>query len=118
MFDTIYLDPESWDLALDISGNIAMASAPYAAAQDVASACRLWSGEYIYDTTRGIPYEDAILGKLLPRNILTAMYNKEAATVPDVNTVTSLLQYNKLSRVLSGQIQLTLVDGTTNVINI
>ena len=118
MFDTIYLDVASWDLALDINGNIAVANAPYACAQDAASACRLWQGEYIYDTTRGIPYDTSILGQLLPSNVLAAFYNKEAQTVPDVSTTSTLLQYNANTRLLSGQINLTLVDGTTNVINI
>ena len=43
--NTLYLDPQSWDLVLDAAGNIAMAKDPYAKAQDVASACRLFSGE-------------------------------------------------------------------------
>jgi hypothetical protein len=118
MFDTLYLDVDSWDLTLDADANIAMASAPYAAAQDVASACRLWSGEYIYNTTRGIPYQDAILGQMVPVNVLTSLYNKEAQTVPDIATASTLLQYNRQSRALSGQIQLTLVDGSNLNVNV
>jgi len=118
MLDTIYVDPTAWDFALDIYGNIAVANAPYAAAQDVASSCRLWTGEYIYDVTRGIPYDTSILGKLLPRNVLTAFYNTEAKTVPDISEASTLLQFNRASRQLIGQINLTLVDGTTNGINI
>lgn len=118
MLDTLYLDPTAWDFALDINGNIAVANGPYSAAQDAASACRLWQTEYIYDTTRGVPYDTSILGQLLPSNVLAAFYNKEAQTVPDVATTSTLLQYNATTRMLSGQINLTLVDGTTNVINI
>ena len=43
--NTLYLDPQSWDLALDVAGNIALAKDPYAKAQDVASAARLFVGE-------------------------------------------------------------------------
>ena len=118
MFDTIYLDPDSWDFALDIDGNIAVANAPYSIAQDVASACRVWFGEYIYNTERGMPYDTSILGQLLPINVLTGMYNVEASTVPDVATASTILQYNKASRILSGQIEITLVDGTTTNVNI
>ena len=118
MYDTIYLDPASWDLALDIDGNIALANAPYAVAQDVASACRLWQGEALYNTERGIPYESSVLGQMIPSNVLTGMYNKEASTVPDVATANAILFYNSVNRKLTGQIQLTLTNGTTNVINV
>ena len=118
MFDTLYLDPDAWDFALDVHGNIAVANAPYSIAQDVASTCRLWFGEYIYDIEKGIPYESSILGQLLPINVLSEIYNKNAITVPDVATSNSLLQYNKESRTLSGQIQITLTDGTITNVNI
>ena len=118
MFDTLYLDPDAWDFALDVHGNIAVANAPYAAAQDVASSCRLWEGEYIYDVTLGLPYDTSILGQLLPINVLTEMYNKGARSVPDIATSSTFLQYNKENRVLSGQIILTLVDGTVTNVNI
>jgi hypothetical protein len=39
------LDRSTSDLALDASGNIAVASAPYALAHDAASAIRLFAGE-------------------------------------------------------------------------
>ena len=61
--NTLYLDPQNWDLVLDAAGNIAMAKDPYAKAQDVASACRLFSGELYYDTEKGIPYFEETLGK-------------------------------------------------------
>ena len=41
--NTLYLDPQSWDLVLDAAGNIAMAKGPYAKAQDVASAKKRWA---------------------------------------------------------------------------
>ena len=53
--NTLYLDPQSWDFVLDAAGNIAMAKDPYAKAQDVSSACRLFAGELYYDTEKGIP---------------------------------------------------------------
>lgn len=118
MFDTLYLDPTSWDLVLDANGGIAMANAPYAAAQDVASSCRLWTGEYIYDITRGIPYEKYILGYMPPRNIFISWLTNESITVPDVSTATPVLAYNNGTRDIYGQIQVTLTDGTTANVNI
>ena len=53
---TLLLDRTYWDLCVDSSGNLAVASEPYSLAQDAASAIKLFQGEYIYDTTIGIPY--------------------------------------------------------------
>ena len=61
--DTLYLNPESWDLELTMDGDIAVAKAPYATAQSVANAIRLFDGELYYDTQKGVPYFDEVLGK-------------------------------------------------------
>ena len=63
---TLLLDVESWDVILDAASNIAIASEPYAVAQDVASAIKLFAGELWYDTTKGVPYFASILGKSPP----------------------------------------------------
>lgn len=111
---TLYLDPDSWDLTLDASGNIALAVAPYERAQSVANACRLWRGEAPFNTDRGIPYDTEVLGKQPPQRILAGWYEAEAVTVPGVTSAIAVLQYD--SRALTGQIQCTLDDGT--VINV
>lgn len=111
---TLYLDPDSWDLTLDASRNIAVAVAPYERAQSVANACRLWRGEAPFNTDRGIPYDTEVLGKQPPQRILAGWYEAEAVTVPGVASAVAVLQYD--SRSLSGQIQCTLDDGT--VINV
>lgn len=107
---TLYLDPESWDLTLDASHSIALALPPYEQAQSVANACRLWKGEAPYNTNRGIPYETEVLGQQPPQRVLAGWYEDEALTVPNVATAKSVLQY--ADRVLTGQIQCTLDDGT------
>lgn len=116
MSTTLYLDPESWDLTLDASRNIALAAEPYSSAQSVANACRLWRGEAPYNASRGMPYEDQILGKQPPRRTLANWYETEALSVPTVASATAVLLYAGTSRSLSGQIQCTLIDGT--VINV
>ena len=55
MASTLALELQDWDLCVDTSGNIALATEPYAIAQDVASACKTFLGECWYDTTYGIP---------------------------------------------------------------
>ena len=60
--NTLLLDTVAWDLVLDSNGNIALAQPPYATAQDVASAIRLFLGELWYDQTQGVPYWQQFLG--------------------------------------------------------
>lgn len=116
MPNTLYLDPETWDLTVDAERCIAMARMPYASAQSVANSARLWSGEAPYDTDRGIPYETEILGKNPPQELMADWYETEALTVPDVVSATAVLQFDRNERGLTGQIQCTLTDGT--VINV
>ncbi len=61
--DTLYLDPVSWDLSLTTDGDIAIAKKPYSTAQSVANAIRLFEGELYYDTEKGVPYFDEVLGR-------------------------------------------------------
>lgn len=81
---TLLLNPDSWDLMLDASGNIALASEPYALAQDVASAARLFLGELYYDVSKGVPYFQEILGRSPPLELIRANYVEAALTVPGV----------------------------------
>lgn len=110
---TLYLDPDSWDLAADATRCIAFATGPYCAAQTVANASRLWSEEAPFNTDRGVPYETDILGKNPPTSQLNEWYKREALTVPNIESATPVLQFDRNSRALTGQIQCTLTDGTT-----
>lgn len=109
MANTIYLDPDTWDMTVDSFGNWAMASPPYAVAQDVASECRLWLGEARYDANAGIPYEKAVLGELPPPAKLISWYKKAAEGVPLVDEADPILMFDK--RVLSGEIHVSLTNG-------
>jgi hypothetical protein len=82
--NTLLLDTELWDLVLDTSGNIAMASRPYSIAQDVASAIKLFKGELWYNTNKGVPYFSEILGKYPPESLIKARLVAAALTVPNV----------------------------------
>jgi hypothetical protein len=120
-FSTIYLDVEAWDLTLDASGNIALATPPYALTQDVASACRTFFGEVYYDTSIGVPYlgpnpptneKGALLGRTPPLNIMQGALAAAALTVPFVETAVCVIS-SFTNRVANGQVQFTTGDDTT-----
>lgn len=109
--DTMFLNPTTWDLDVDASGNIAASSLSYAVAQDVASQAMLWQGEAPYSTADGIPYEQSVLGQRPAQATLAAWYQQEALRVPEVASATPVLIYDQ-ARGVTGQIQVTLTDGT------
>lgn len=112
--NTLLLDVATWDLCLDASNNIAMATNPYAIAQDAASAIRTFSGELWYDTTQGVPYWDRILGQFPPLEFMRAQFVAAALTVPE--TIAAVCYFSDVvGRQLSGQVQVTNVFGVLSV---
>lgn len=114
--NTLLLDIGAWDLVMDASGNIAMASAPYAIAQDVASAVRLFLGELWYDTKQGIPYWTQVLGKLPPASMLIELINQAALSVPDVVSCRTLIT-SFTARGVNGQIQFVDANNVSTVVD-
>ena len=115
MAATLLLDQSTWDLCLDASGNIAVATSPYAEAQDAASAIKTFLGECYWDTTIGIPWLQQILGLAPTLALLKALLEAAAETVPGVASaqvfITSLTE-----RGASGQVQVTSkATGQTSV---
>lgn len=109
-YATLYLDPGSWDLLVDASGNIAVAQPPYAVAQDVASVCRTFLSEVYYDSSLGIPYLQKIFGKTPPLNVLQAAMVTAALTVPTVEEATCVVSAFT-NRQVTGQIQFKTSNG-------
>lgn len=110
--DTLLLDVETWDLMVDVSGNIASAKAPYAQAQDAASALKTFQGEVYFDTTLGVPYFAEILGHLPPLSLVRTLFVNAALAVP--GTVSAQCFFSSFTgRVLGGQVQIT--DALGNV---
>lgn len=106
---SLLLDQTNWDLMVDPAGNIALTQSDiYAAAQDVACACRLFLGELWYDTTQGIPYFQSILGKLPALGFVSSKLQSAAYTAYNVNNVTVRISLNS-DRQLTGTI-----SGTTS----
>jgi hypothetical protein len=112
---TLLLDRTAWDLVLDASGNIASGTDPYQIAQDVATAVRTFQGECWYDTTKGIPYFQQILGQWPPLATVRAYVEKTALTVPGV--AKAQCTFVTLSeRALTGEIQITDAAGATQTV--
>jgi hypothetical protein len=109
--NTLFLSPLTWDLALDAHRSIAMASNPYALAQNAASAIRTFIGECWYDTTIGVPYFGQILGAPLPIELMKAQFRAAALTVPDVVDARIFIT-GFAKRGVTGQVQVTDKTGT------
>ena len=107
---TLLLDTASWDLTLDASGNVAVASEPYSLAQDAASALRTYLGEVFYNTTLGVPYLQQIFGKTPSLPLLREELVAVAETVPDVASA-EVFFTQVTDRIVSGQVQVTPASG-------
>lgn len=116
-YSTLLLDQTAWDLVLDSGANIAKADPPYALAQDVASACRLFLGELWYDQAAGIPYFSDVLGQIPPASLFTGLIEQQALTVPGVVNAQCVIT-SFTGRTLSGQVQFTDENGTVTTITI
>lgn len=101
---SLALDSITWDLCIGASGNLATVDEPKRIAQDVACAVRTFDGECIFDQSRGIPYFDAILGHRPPAQLVNAYVEQEAAHVPGVTTVASMVQGGLSLRTLTGEV--------------
>ncbi len=113
---TILLDAIAWDLALDVNLNIAMASPPYACAQDVASEIRLFQGDDYYDTTHGVPYWQQVLGRWPPMSLFKSYMITAALLVPGIVKAKVFLSSFQ-NRVLLGQVVTLDVDNQSSVTN-
>jgi hypothetical protein len=112
--NTLLLDQTTWDLVIDADGNIAMASGPYALAQDAASAIKLFQGELWYDTVPGVPYWSRILGRMPSLTFIKTQMVAAALTVPGVVAAVCFIS-GFTGRALSGQVQITDTNGVTAV---
>jgi predicted transcriptional regulator len=114
-FDTLLLDVGTWDLTLDASNNIAVATATYSVAQDMSSQCRQWRREYIFDQSAGVPLA-SILGESPSLALVKSDFAQAAGQVPGTNNVVCFISAVK-DRNVQGQVQgtVTLATGTTTV---
>jgi hypothetical protein len=111
---SLLLDNTTWDLCIDASGNIAVGAAPYALAQDAASSIRTFKGEVWYDTARGIPYFEQILGKFPSPAFMKAQFVAAAMLVPGITRARCYITGTK-GRTITGQVQITDKTGATSL---
>lgn len=113
MARTIYLDPQTWDLALDVEGNIASATSTYQRAQDICSACRVFRGDLYFNQSEGIPYLESILGKnTYPIGLYQSELQRAALSVEGV--ISANIKLNQLNnRILTGMIEFTDIENNT-----
>lgn len=114
MAATFLLDRDAWDVALNASGNIAVATEPYSQVQDAASAVRVFEGEAYYNTTLGVPYWSDVLGRSQPTQIMRARAQQAALTVPGVIDANAIL-VTLANRTLGGQIQIRTASGEQEI---
>lgn len=112
---TLLLDNTYWDLCKDAAGNIAVASEPYARAQDVASAIKTFLAECWYDTSQGVPYFQQILGKAPPIQYFKDQMVAAAMTVPGVVSATCVVESFQ-DRGVTGAVTFTDADGNTSTV--
>lgn len=112
MTTSIFLNPKTWDLAIDSAGNIATTSGADRIAQDVATTCRTNLGEVIYDTTLGIRYFQDILGQAPNPGLFKAAVVQAALAVPGV--VSAVCYLSAVAPEIQGQVQVS--DSTGAVI--
>lgn len=110
--NTLLLNPATWDLVKDASGNIAMASDPYALAQNAACAIRLFQGEQWYNTTIGVPYFQQIFSKAPNVPLIKAKLVAAALTAPGV-VAAAVFITSITDRGVRGQVQVTGASGAT-----
>lgn len=115
MTSTLFLLPETWDLCLDTSGNIAIATDEYQQAQDIATSCRVFkvkkadgtvSGDDYYNQNDGIPILEVMGRSAYPLALYQRNLHDRAMLVPNIVSVDVNLNEVK-DRVLSGAIMFT-----------
>lgn len=113
MAATILLDRTSWDLVLDVNGDIALATDPYSLAQDAASAIATFLGECYWDTTIGVPWIQQVLGHRPPLGLVAQLCTNAAQTVPGVASAKVTLTKGT-NRVVAGTVTVTSDSGETS----
>lgn len=115
---TLFLMPYTWDLSLDTNGNIATATSTYQRAQDIASACRVFTKDMYYQKSAGIPYLESIMGKsAYPIGLYQSELHRAAMSVNGV--VSARIKLNQLTdRKLTGMIEFTDIENNTATVGL
>lgn len=112
MAKTLLLDKGAWDLTLDAAGRIATVHGPYAVAQNVANAVRLFTKDAYFNQVDGVPHFTVDLGQRPSPAIVRDRINKAARAVSEVAAASTALTKFE-GRTLEGNIEITTTAGDT-----
>lgn len=104
----------TWDLQLDGSGQFATVTGPYAVAQSVANACRLFTSDAYLDQTEGIPHFELELGRKPSDDVIKERLVRAALAVNEVETAV-MVEYKMVGRVATGTTQIKTKGETIDV---
>ena len=111
MSSSLFINPNTWNLAVDSNRNIAVCADPYALAQNVSNAVRVFKGECYFSVEYGIDYLGDILGYTPPLSLIKARYEELAKTVKGVADARCTITGLTKERVCNGYITITTVEG-------
>lgn len=114
---TLLLDTDSWDITLDDKGNLATVENPYSCAQDVATACSVFLGENIYDSTIGVPYTDKILGFNPGTGAVQSWMEEQALRLDYISQASATIINDSATRACTGVIVVVDTNGTSSTVN-
>lgn len=107
---TLFLDA-GWDISLDSSGNIALASGDYAVAQNVANAVKLFTNDAYFNTEQGIPHFEISLKRNISAAVIRSRIKEAAEKVQGVKSASVRIKEIK-DNALQAEILITLTTGT------
>ncbi|GBQ07252.1 hypothetical protein [Saccharibacter floricola] len=110
---SLLLDADSWDIGLDDTGNLAVASDAQSILQDACSAEQTWLGEVLYDQSLGVSYDDALLAGKSTSPFYAADVEQAVQAVPGVAAVTCHLLTPTSERRQTGILVITATNGRT-----
>ncbi|MXV44385.1 hypothetical protein GS501_04900 [Saccharibacter sp. 17.LH.SD] len=113
---SLQLDADIWDIGLDGTGNLALATGQLSVLQDVCSAVQTWLGEVIYDLNLGVPYSDELMGGSEAIAFYASDVEDTAGQVPGVSSATCYSLSLTPTRRLTGVLAVTMTNGETDYV--
>jgi hypothetical protein len=116
---SLALNPSTFSLTLDSSGNIAVLTGAAAMAQDAACAIQEYLGENYWDVTQGVDWLGRILGVNPPPSLaLLKQLLQAPAVASNANIAAAQIFISSFNnRSITGQVQVVSVTGETGVAN-
>ncbi len=117
MAKTLLLDPKTWDLHVDETGMLPLATGTYAIAQNVANQTRLFTKDAYFAQDDGIPHFAVTLGRYPAQSVMRTRIIEQALSVDEVDS--AKVSFSRFEDgVLTGNIQIITTSGETAIIQI